>query len=114
LTLSNPKSDGFNTDQGSQFTSLAFTEAERRVGAAVSTDGQGRWMDNVFIKRLWRSLKYECVYPQAPETGSQARAAIGDWIDFSTRGVRTRRLMDAPPHEVYYGLDIQPVGPVAA
>jgi putative transposase len=72
----------FNTDQGSQFTSLAFTEAVKRAGAAVSMDGKGRWMDNVFIERLWRSLKYECVYLHAPETGSEARAAIGAWIDF--------------------------------
>jgi len=45
-------------------------------------DGKGRWMDNVFIERLWRSLKYECVYLQAFETGSEARAGIGRWIDY--------------------------------
>ena len=53
----------FNTDQGSQFTSREFTEVLEQAGVAISMDGKGRWMDNVFIERLWRSLKYECVYP---------------------------------------------------
>ena len=62
----------FNTDQGSQFTSLRFTELLMQAGVKVSMDGRGRWMDNVFIERLWRSLKYECVYMNAFETGSEA------------------------------------------
>ena len=52
----------FNTDQGSQFTSLEFTQTLKDAGVQISMDGKGRWMDNVFIERLWRSLKYECVY----------------------------------------------------
>ena len=103
----------FNTDQGAQFTSVAFTETLAKAGVRISMDGKGRWMDNVFIERLWRSLKYECVYLHAPETGSQARTEIGAWIDFyntqrphSTFGGRT-------PHEVYNGLDIQPDRPAA-
>src|ERR1700723_4067299 len=52
----------FNTDQGSQFTSLAFTNTLKDADIRISMDGRGRWMDNVFIERLWRSLKYECVY----------------------------------------------------
>jgi putative transposase len=74
--------DIFNTDQGSQFTSLAFTGRLREAGIRISMDGKGRWMDNVFIERLWRSLKYECVYLNAFETGSEARAGIGRWIAY--------------------------------
>jgi putative transposase len=72
----------FNTDQGSQFTSSAFTNALRDQGISISMDGRGRWLDNVFIERLWRSLKYEEVYLHAYENGTQARAGIGKWIAF--------------------------------
>ena len=75
----------FNTDQGCQFTSFAFTNVLRENGIRISMDGRGRWLDNVFIERLWRSLKYECVYLNAFETGSEARAGIGRWIDFYNR-----------------------------
>ncbi|OSM07328.1 putative Transposase for insertion sequence element IS904 [Magnetofaba australis IT-1] len=68
----------FNTDQGSQFTSQAFTDVLKDAGARISMDCKGRWLDNVFIERLWRSLKYECVYLNAFETGSQARQGIGE------------------------------------
>lgn len=67
----------FNTDQGSQFNSFAFTNTLREAGIHISMAGRGRWMDNVFIERLWRSLKYECVFLNAFETGSEARAGIG-------------------------------------
>jgi putative transposase len=63
----------FNTDQGSQFTSLDFTKVLKAADIKISMDGKGRWMDNVMIERLWRSLKYECVYLHAFETGSEAR-----------------------------------------
>ncbi|MBJ2154128.1 DDE-type integrase/transposase/recombinase [Paracoccus sp. IB05] len=66
------------TDQGSQFTSFAWTDRLKRVGTRISMDGKGRCIDNVFIERLWRSLKYECVYLHAWETGSQAKSAIGN------------------------------------
>jgi putative transposase len=72
----------FNTDQGSQFTSLVFTKVLQDKGINISMDSRGRWLDNVFIERLWRSLKYENVYLNAYETGSEARAGIGQWIDF--------------------------------
>jgi putative transposase len=72
----------FNTDQGSQFTSFAFTNTLRDASIRISMDGRGRWMDNVFIERLWRSLKYECVFLNAFETGSEARAGIGRWIGY--------------------------------
>ena len=63
----------FNTDQGSQFTSYEFTKALREAGARISMDGRGRWMDNVMIERLWRSLKYECLYLREIGTGSELR-----------------------------------------
>ena len=72
----------FNTDQGSQFTSPRFTRALLDATVKVSMDGRGRWMDNLMIERLWRSLKYECVYLHAFETGSAARAGIGKWMTF--------------------------------
>ena len=72
----------FNTDQGSQFTSQAFTSVLRDAEVRISMDGRGRWMDNVFIERLWRSLKYECVYLHAFETGSELRAGLGRWITY--------------------------------
>jgi putative transposase len=72
----------FNTDQGSQFTSPRFTGILTGAGIRVSMDGRGRWMDNVFIERLWRSMKYECVYLHAFESGSEARAGLGRWITY--------------------------------
>jgi len=72
----------FNTDQGSQFTSLAFTERLQSEGVAISMDGRGCWRDNVFVERLWRSVKYEDVYLRAYETVSLAREGIGRYFDF--------------------------------
>jgi len=65
--------DIMNTDQGSQFTSFAWTDRLRRSNVRISMDGKGRFLDNIFVERLWRSLKYECVYLHAWETGSEAR-----------------------------------------
>jgi putative transposase len=104
----------FNTDQGSQFTSTMFTEALKQAGVKISMDGKGRWMDNVFIERLWRSLKYECVYLHAPETGSQARQEIGRWIDFYNHERPHSTFDGRTPDEVYNGLNNQPVRPEAA
>ena len=67
----------FNSDQGSPCTSVDFTDVLTEAGIRISMDGKGRWMDNVFIERLWRSLKYECVYLSEFATGSQARTGIG-------------------------------------
>ncbi|RCW87172.1 transposase [Paracoccus lutimaris] len=71
-----------NIDQGSQFTSFAWTDRLKRVGTQISMEGKERCLDNIFIERLWRSLKYEGVYLHACETGSQARTGIGRWITF--------------------------------
>jgi putative transposase len=85
----------FNTDQGAQFTSRAFIETLEMSGTKISMDGKGRWMDNVFIERLWRSCKYECVYLQEFETVSQAKNAISNWISFYNW---------ARPHSVFDGM----------
>jgi putative transposase len=72
----------FNTDQGAQFTSQAFTERLKSKGIAISMDGRGCWTDNVFIERLWRSVKYEEVYWRAYETVNQAREGISRYLSF--------------------------------
>jgi putative transposase len=72
----------FNTDQGAQFTSEAFTSVLLDAEISISMDGKGRCMDNVFVERLWRSLKYEEVYLHAYETVADAKAGIGSWISF--------------------------------
>src|SRR3546814_12714444 len=76
------RSEIFNTDQGSQFTSNAFTGVLRAAEIKISMDGRGCWMDNVFIERLWRSLKYECVYLNAFESGYELRAGLGRWFTY--------------------------------
>ena len=71
-----------NTDQGSQFTGTAFTGVLIKNGIAISMDGKGAWRDNVFVERLWRSVKYEEVYLRAYDSVSEARASIGRYLDF--------------------------------
>ena len=72
----------FNTDQGSQFTSEAFTGRLIAAGVAISMDGRGRFLDNIFIERLWRSIKYEEIHLKAYANGREARAGIGSWMTF--------------------------------
>jgi putative transposase len=96
-----------NTDQGSQFTGMEWIEAVKTAGSWISMDGKGRWMDNVFIERLWRSLKYECVYLHAFETGSEARSGIGHWINFYNTQRPHSTLDGRTPREAYNGLPIQ-------
>lgn len=79
---SHGKPEIFNTDQGSQFTGAAFTGVLIKNEIAVSMDGRGAWRDNVFVERLWRSVKYEEVYLRAYEGVSDARASIGRYLDF--------------------------------
>ena len=76
------KPEIFNTDQGSQFTGAAFTGRLADADIRISMDGRGRWLDNVFIERLWRSLKYEDVYLKGYADGREARAGIAAWIAF--------------------------------
>lgn len=72
----------FNTDQGAQFTSTAFTGVLLGAGVRISMDGRGRWMDNVFIERLWRSLKYEDIYLKGYADGHEAKAGVAAWVAF--------------------------------
>ncbi len=95
------KPEIFNTDQGCQFTSKEFTEMLSRAGVRISMDGKGRWMDNVFIERLWRSLKYESVYLREFETGLEARREIGRWLDYYNTDRPHSSLVDKTPMEVY-------------
>jgi putative transposase len=103
----------FNTDQGSQFTSPRFTSVLGDAGVRISMDGRGRWMDNVFIERLWRSLKYECVYIHAFETGSALRARLRKWVSFYNTARPHSALDGRTPDEAYYGSEnsARPGGP---
>lgn len=92
----------FNTDQGSQFTSFAFIGALKEAGIRISMDGKGQWTDNVMVERLWRSLKYECIYLHCFETGSEARQGIGRWIDFYNKSRPHSSLDDRTPAEAYW------------
>ena len=92
----------FNTDQGSQFTSSDFTGVLKDAEVAISMDGRGRCMDNIFIERLWRSLKYECVYLHAFETGSETRQGIGRWVDHYNQDRPHSSLSDRTPDEAYH------------
>ena len=91
-----------NTDQGSQFTSFAWTDRLRRSTIRISMDGKGRFLDNIFVERLWRSMKYECVYLHAWETGSEARAGIGKWMEFYNHKRPHSSLGGKPPAVVYW------------
>lgn len=94
--------DIFNTDQGSQFTSLEFTQLLKDNGIAISMDGKGCWRDNVFVERLWKSIKYEEVYLHAYETVSAARSAIGRYLDFYNSRRPHSALDGETPDEFYY------------
>jgi putative transposase len=96
------KPEIFNTDQGSQFTSLEFTQLLKDNGIAISMDGRGCWRDNVFVERLWKSIKYEEVYLHAYETVSAARAGIGRYLGFYNSGRPHKALDRATPDEFYY------------
>jgi len=94
----------FNTDQGVQFTSEAFTGVLASSGIRISMDGKGRYLDNIFIERLWRSLKYEDIYIKAYASVPEARRGIGDWLSFynderphQALGYRTPREVFAAP-----------------
>ena len=95
----------FNTDQGSQFTSADFTDVLRGAQVRISMDGRGRWMDNVFIERLWRSLKYECVYLHAFETGAELRAGLSRWIGYYNSR-RPHSTLDGRTPDEAYGIDV--------
>ncbi len=101
---SHGKPDIFNSDQGCQFTSEAFTGVLKAHKIKISMDGKGRWIDNVFIERLWRSLKYEEVYLNAYDTVAQATQGIGEWMRFYNQDRRHASLNRMTPDQVYYDL----------
>lgn len=92
----------FNTDQGSQFTSAAFTGTLAAAGIRISMDGRGRWMDNVFIERLWRSLKYENIYLHGYADGREAKAGIAEWIRFYNNARFHQSLGNRTPMAVWH------------
>ena len=91
-----------NTDQGSQFTSAAFTGRLKENGIAISMDGRGRWRDNVFVERVWKSIKYEEVYLHAYESVHQARTSIGKYIEFYNSIRPHSSLKALTPDQVYF------------
>ena len=93
----------FNTDQGCQFTSEPFTTLLKEQGIAISMDGKGCWRDNVFVERLWKSLKYEEVYLYAYESVSEARQGIARYFEFYNRTRPHANLDKLTPDEVYFG-----------
>lgn len=99
-----PQPDIFNTDQGSQFTADAFTKVLLARGIAVSMDGKGRCLDNVFVERLWRSLKYEEVYLHAYDDALAARQGIGSYFDFYNERRPHQALGYQTPGAFYRGL----------
>jgi putative transposase len=92
----------FNADQGSQFTSSAFTGLLAANGIAISMDGRGAWRDNVFVERLWRSVKYEEVYLKAYDSVGQARASLGCYLDFYNRKRPHSSLQAQTPDCAYF------------
>jgi putative transposase len=96
------KPEIFNTDQGSQFTGAAFTGVLADNGIAISMDGKGAWRDNVFVERLWRSVKYEEVYLRAYDSVSEARASIGRYLDFYNRRRPHSSLDGITPDQAYF------------
>lgn len=106
------KPEIFNTDQGSQFTSRAFTMMLIGNGVAISMDGKGAWRDNVFVERLWRSLNHEEVYLRAYASVSEARASIGRYLDFYNRRRLHQGLAGLTPDQAFINT-LQPI-PAAA
>jgi putative transposase len=105
------KPEIFNTDQGSQFTSAEFTGLLTQHGIAISMDGKGAWRDNVFVERLWKTIKYEEVYLRAYDTVADARTGLTRYIDFYNRRRPHRALDGVTPDAVYF--DSLPI-PMAA
>lgn len=95
----------FNTDQGSQFTSIAFTEQLKSHGIRISMDGRGRYLDNIFIERLWRTVKYEEVYLKGYSNGLEARSSLEKYFLHYNANRPHSSLDGKTPREMYYGLE---------
>lgn len=94
----------FNTDQGAQFTSNAFTQVLKNNHVAISMDGRGRCQDNIFIERFWWTLKHQYMYLHSFDTGKALRRCLAKWIQYYNFERRYSSLDDRTPDEVYYGL----------
>ena len=105
--LKRGRPDIFNTDQGSQFTSEAFTEVLKREGIRISMDGKGRYLDNLFIERLWRTVKYEEVYLKAYKDGRDARARISEYFRFYNAERPHQALGYRTPAQVFASIPVQ-------
>jgi putative transposase len=92
----------FNTDQGSQFTSVDFTEVLKKHGIQISMDGRGSWRDNVFVERLWRTIKYEEIYLHAYDSVAEAHRGIRRYLNFYNAGRPHRSLGGVPPDACYF------------
>ncbi len=97
----------FNTDQGSQFKSDAFTGILKAYSIQISMDGKGRWMDNVFIKRLWRSVKYEHVYLYAYDTIAELRAGLRTYFNTFNKDRTHQGLARQTPNEIYFATELR-------
>jgi putative transposase len=95
------KPDIFNTDQGVQFTAAAFIETLAAQGVQISMDGKGRFLDNIFIERLWRSLKYEEVFTKAYASVAEARLGIGNWLNFYNNERKHQTLGYKTPRQIF-------------
>lgn len=96
----------FNTDQGSQYTSSAWTDILKANNIRISMDGKGNWIDNVFIERLWRSLKYECVYLNAFDNLRDAASQIGNWMTYYNLQRPHSSFKGFTPNEIYERMDL--------
>jgi putative transposase len=97
----------FNTDQGAQFTSDAFTDVLKSANVKISMDGKGRWVDNVMIERFWRSLKHEDVYLKAYDSVNEARVSIREYIDFYS-AERKHQTLKKTPDQAYFRIEALP------
>ena len=108
--LSKGKPEIFNTDQGSQFTSAAFTGLLAQNGIKISMDGKGSYNDNLFIERLWRTVKYEEVYLKAYNNGKEARISLGKFFDFYNNERLHQALDYQTPAEMYNPVPVEASG----
>ena len=102
--MAQAKPEVFNTDQGSQFTSLEFTRVLQEHGAKISMDGKGRYQDNIFVERLWRTVKYEEVHLKAYADARETRTGLGDYFRFYNHLRPHQALGYRTPAEVFHGV----------
>jgi len=97
----------FNTDQGAQFTSKAFTERLNRAGVTISMNGRGRWRDNIIVERLWRSVKHECLYLTELATGHDLRQTLHNWFRFYNEQRPHAGLGYRKPMDIFKGISVK-------